>query len=84
MAIGLSINGRSHSKKNEEEAEQDWLVQKLGLRRPQRFAVIQAEYTLLLLIQEDKKRLCTQGGIWQTDDHEIIKYPHFRQKCEWK
>ena len=85
MAIGLSINGRSHSKKEQfEEGKQDWLVQKLGLRRPKRFAVILAEYSLLLLIQEDKKRLCSQGGIWPTDDHETIKYLHLRQKYEWK
>ena len=40
MTIGLSINGCSHSKNQFDEKELDWLVQKFGLRRLQRFDVI--------------------------------------------
>ena len=45
MTIGLSINGCWHSEKKKQldEREQDCLVQKFGLRRPQRFNLIQAE-----------------------------------------
>ena len=44
-----------------DEREQDWLVHKFELRRPQRFDVIQAEAPFLLLTQEDKRRFCSQG-----------------------
>ena len=37
MTIGLSINGCSLSKNQFDERKRDWLVQKFGLRRPQRF-----------------------------------------------
>ena len=50
MTIGLSINGRSHSK------TPVWL-------RPQRFDAIQAGPPFLLLAQEDKRRVCSQGAV---------------------
>ena len=40
MTIGLSINGCSHSKNQFDERELDWLVQKFGLQRLQRFDLI--------------------------------------------
>ena len=56
MTIGLSLNRCSHSKKNQfDEREQDWLVQKFGLRRPQTkggFArrVLGVEHTIAIAI----------------------------------
>ena len=52
MTIGLSIKVFSHSKNQFDEREQDCLVQKFGLRRHQRFNVIQAEPPFLLPTQE--------------------------------
>jgi len=60
MTIGLTINRCSHSKNQFNQREQDWLVQKLGLRLLQRFDVIQAESPFLLLDQGDKRRLWSQ------------------------
>ena len=67
MTIGLSINGCSHSEKKKQldEREQDCLVQKFGLRRRQRFNLIQAEPHRTFFFphtQEDKRKLCSQGG----------------------
>ena len=42
--------------------KQNCLVQKFGLRRPQRFNMIQAEPPLLLFDQEGKRRLCSLGA----------------------
>ena len=50
MTIGLSINGLSHAKNQFDERKQDWLVQRFGLRRLQRFDTIQAEPPSLLLL----------------------------------
>ena len=46
-----------------DERELDWLVQKFGLQWPQRFDVIQGEPPFLLLIQEDRRRLWSQGTL---------------------
>ena len=66
MTIGLSINGCSHSeKKNSLTRENKIVWQKFGLRRPQRFNLIQAEphrTFFFLHTQEDKRKLCLQGG----------------------
>ena len=40
------------------DRKQDWLV-----RNYVSFDVIQAEPSLLFLTQEDKRRLCSQGGV---------------------
>ena len=44
ITIVFSINGCSHSKKPVWGENQDWVVQKFGLRRPQRVDTIQAEF----------------------------------------
>ena len=45
-----------------DEREQDWVVEKFGLRRlQQRFEAIQAERPFHFLTQEDKGRLCSQN-----------------------
>ena len=45
------------------ERKQDWLVQKFGIQRLQRFDKIQAESPFLLLTLEHKRRLCSLGAI---------------------
>ena len=50
--------------KNQFDArEQDWPVQKFGLRRLQRFDAIQTEPAFIFLTQEDKRRLCSQDAL---------------------
>ena len=61
MPIGLSINGCSHSKKKKNSWQERTRL--TSLRRPQRLDVIQAELPFLLLTQEDKRKLCSQGEL---------------------
>ena len=58
----LSINGYWHSENQFEEVEQDWLVQKFGLRWLHRLDVIEVERTFLLHNQEDRMRFRSKGG----------------------
>ena len=54
----ISVNGNFHSKKKKtglRREMQDLQVQRVGLRRLQRFDVIQAESPLLLFTEEGKK-----------------------------
>ena len=44
-----------------ESAQEDWLVQTLGLRRPQRVGISWEPLCLLLDQQGDRRRLCFQG-----------------------
>ena len=44
-----------------ESAQEDWLVQTLGLRRPQRVGISWERLCLLLDQQGDRRRLCLQG-----------------------
>ena len=55
ITIGLSINGCSNSKKTVDKREQNWLVQKFGLRQLPRHEAIQAEPLFLPITQEDKR-----------------------------
>ena len=65
ITIGLLINGCSHLKKEWVWRERTRLT---ILRRPQRFDVIQAELPFLLLTQEDKTKLYSQGELGFTCD----------------
>ena len=59
MTIGLSRNGCSHSKKPVWRERTRLTSLEVGLWRPQRFDVIQAEPPFLYLPQEDNRRLCS-------------------------
>ena len=67
----LSINGCWHSENQFEEVEQDWLVQKFGLRWLHRLDVIEVERAFLLHIEEDRMRFRSKGGWLHTHGPKI-------------
>ena len=62
MNISLSTNGCWHSK-NQIDAWEKTRLASPEVRNYVRFDVIQAEPSLLFPTQEDKRRLCSQGGV---------------------
>ena len=82
MTIGLSINGCSHSKNQFDDRELDWLVQKFGLRRLQRFDVIRGDFpesfSLPFFTRKVSTVIFSEGGYafsrWQSDKTSNIWY----------
>ena len=83
MTIGLAINGCSNSQKKKQfdQRKQDWLVQKLGLRRHQRFDVIQAEPPFLLLSQWSSARRVLRT--YNPGQKALRKWWNIRDSCNF-
>ena len=62
MNVMLNLSNTRMKNQFDERKKQDWLVQKFGLRRPQRFDAILAESPFPLNQEEDKRRVCSQSG----------------------
>ena len=83
MTIGLAINGCSNPRKKKQfdQRKQDWLVQKLWLRRHQRFDVIQAEPPFLLLSQWSSAR--TVLRTYNPGQKALRKWRKIRDSCNF-
>ena len=55
------MKGCSHKKNEFDKRQQDFPVQKFGLRRFQRLDAIHEEPRFQLLREEDERRLCSQA-----------------------